>query len=172
MEFCCCAQGRRRHEGVTGLGSCGLAQQILCNPPTSPMALFTARRVKLLWNQTKPALLPCKLQPTTAIVGPPLLFTWFEFFEKGGQMRMLILPKSLLRLSSARQKEIKYFHRSEKIFLRGFKPKHRWARRGLLYCLQPGCIITAIFRYRSNHNGELKLSLQFQINTRTCTHCM
>lgn len=43
MVVCCCAQGRR-HDGVTGLGSCGLAWQILYNPPTSPMAMFTVRR--------------------------------------------------------------------------------------------------------------------------------
>lgn len=80
MVVCCCARGRRRHEGVTGLGSSGLAWQILCNPPTSPMALFTVRRVKLLWTQTKPAPLPCRLHPTTAAVGPPSLFTCSSFF--------------------------------------------------------------------------------------------
>lgn len=84
--------------GVTGLCSCGLAWQILCNPPTSPMALFTVRRVKLLWTQTKPALLSYILQLLQQVLHhcSPVLFFPFE----GGQPRMFILPKSLLRLSS------------------------------------------------------------------------
>lgn len=34
----------RRRRWVTGLGPYGLAWQILCNPPTSPIALFTVCR--------------------------------------------------------------------------------------------------------------------------------
>lgn len=48
--------------GVSGLASWGLVWQILLNPPTSPMALFTV------------CTQHCKLQPTTASVSC-LLFT-------------------------------------------------------------------------------------------------
>lgn len=37
-------------KGVTGLASCGLTWQILCNPPTSPVALFTVHRAKAIMD--------------------------------------------------------------------------------------------------------------------------
>lgn len=66
-------------KGVAGLASCGLTWQILCNPSTSPVALFTVHRLKLLWTQTRPVRLLCKLHPTTPTAGPPLWFTRFLF---------------------------------------------------------------------------------------------
>lgn len=43
-RFVAVLKGGGDTRGVTGLGSCGLAWKILCNPPTSPMALFTVCR--------------------------------------------------------------------------------------------------------------------------------